>query len=376
MLLGLGGRGRLRAARRLLGARAAHLADARPVRCRRGCAARHAAPRRYWSLALIAVLLLDPRAPLAAGFWLSFVAVGVILHGGQRAAAPLSAGHDCERRERRAPAMRHHAGARAAHVRGFRRVSLVGLAVNLVAIPLVSFVLVPLVLAGALAAFVAPALSHACFSIAASCCTNGSGPGSPGPRTASSRCGAPTPALWWFPFAMLAALVLLRRWPLALRVIGRLRAVCRWCSRRRALPEPGAARVNVLDAGRGSAALVSTHSHVLLFDTGDSWNTRGARLRRWVLPALDALRARPRRLLVLPALDRDRARGRRGAGIRTRGQAHPGRWRLAGDLAAGRRLCAIREFRLGRGPFQSFAAGAGGRLLRACASRWARTPFC
>jgi len=33
---------------------------------------------RTWSLALILVLLLDPRAPLAAGFWLSFVAVGVI----------------------------------------------------------------------------------------------------------------------------------------------------------------------------------------------------------------------------------------------------------------------------------------------------------
>ena len=34
---------------------------------------------RILALALIAVLLLDPFAPLAAGFWLSFVAVGVIL---------------------------------------------------------------------------------------------------------------------------------------------------------------------------------------------------------------------------------------------------------------------------------------------------------
>ena len=41
--------------------------------------ARHVGAARTWSLALIAVLLLDVFAPLAAGFWLSFVAVGVIL---------------------------------------------------------------------------------------------------------------------------------------------------------------------------------------------------------------------------------------------------------------------------------------------------------
>jgi len=50
-------------------------------------AARTTAPARVWSLALVAVLLLDPLAPLSAGFWLSFVAVGVLLVVGQR---PLS----------------------------------------------------------------------------------------------------------------------------------------------------------------------------------------------------------------------------------------------------------------------------------------------
>ena len=40
--------------------------------------ARNLSAARSWALALIAVLLFDPFAPLAAGFWLSFVAVGVI----------------------------------------------------------------------------------------------------------------------------------------------------------------------------------------------------------------------------------------------------------------------------------------------------------
>ena len=82
-------------------------------------AARHAGAGRTWTLALIAVLLLDPFAPLSAGFWLSFVAVGVIL-------AATSAGSSKQRAdggarvERRAPAVRHHAGAGATHVRGVR----------------------------------------------------------------------------------------------------------------------------------------------------------------------------------------------------------------------------------------------------------------
>ena len=55
--------------------------------------------------------------------------------------------------------------------------------------------------------------------------------------------------------------------------------------------------------------LIATHSRVVLFDTGDSWNTRGARLRQLALPALDALAVREIDLLVLPRLDADRAQG-------------------------------------------------------------------
>ena len=83
----------------------------------------------------------------------------------------------------------------------------------------------------------------------------------------------------------------------------------RCCSCQPRSPEPGTARVSVFDAGRGSAALVTTHSRVLLFDTGDSWNTRGARLRQLILPALDALGRRAVDVLVLPALNEDRAQG-------------------------------------------------------------------
>ena len=200
----------------------------------------------------------------------------------------------------------------------FGGLSLAGLAVNLVAIPLVSFVLVPLVLAGALAVFVAPALSHACFGIAAASLRRvlagarlGGGPRVRAVERQTRHCGGFRSRCWrrW---------CCCGAWPPAMRVSAACALLPLVFAPSR-VPEPGAARINVLDAGRGTAALVFTHSHVLLFDTGDSWNTRGARLRRWVLPALDALQREPRRPAGAARARWRSCAGRRVVGVRTRG---------------------------------------------------------
>ncbi len=124
--------------------------------------ARHVGAGRTWSLALAAVLLLDVFAPLAAGFWLSFIAVGVILAIETTVLAP-------QTRTRRFARVQFAVTLALAPLTFavFGGVSLVGLAVNCFAIPIVSFVFVPLVLAGAVAALVAPAACGALFSLAA-----------------------------------------------------------------------------------------------------------------------------------------------------------------------------------------------------------------
>jgi competence protein ComEC len=245
----------------------------------------------------------------------------------------------------------------------FGGLSLAGLAVNLVAIPLVSFVLVPLVLAGALAVLVAPAGSSFFFNVAAQI-YEWFWPGLTWAADHEFALWRATPEIWWFPFAMLAALVLLRRWPPALRVSATCALLPLVFAPDR-MPEPGTARVNVLDVGRGTAALVFTHSHVLLFDTGDSWNTRGARLRRWVLPELDARRREQVDLLVLPTLDGDRAQGAAALAFERRVQALlvGGGW-PASSLPVGR--CTDSEFRWDGIRFETFAAGAGSKY---CALR-------
>jgi competence protein ComEC len=320
--------------------------------------ARHAGAGRTFTLALVAVLLLDPFAPLAAGFWLSFVAVGVILAAASAASAnattPLARASGVVRLQ--FAIMLALAPLTFAI---FNSMSLAGLWVNLIAIPVVSFLLVPLVLAGTLAVLVAPALSNAPFAVATTLYEFG-WPALSWVADSDFAMWRATPSPWWFVFAALASVVLLRSWPRALR----LSAVCA------ALPllfvpasgpAPGVVRVSIFDAGRGSAALVRTRSHVLLFDTGDSWNTRGVRVRQLVLPKLDALAHREVDLLVLPALNQDRAYGAALLAFErnVRSVRVGGGW-PATSLPAAR--CTDTQFQWDGVSFRTYAAGAGGRF--------------
>ena len=115
-----------------------------------------------WPLVLAAaavvVTVLDPWALLQAGFWLSFVAVGLLLASEpatREAAAP-----PASRRGRALLAVRSGVRTQAVATLGlapltivfFQEISLVGFAANLAAIPLVTLVVTPLALLGALVA--------------------------------------------------------------------------------------------------------------------------------------------------------------------------------------------------------------------------------
>jgi competence protein ComEC len=256
---------------------------------------------RLWSLALMAVLLSDPAAPLSAGFWLSFAAVGALL---------MFAGVS----PRDPPATRWWPLVRVQFIvmlaiapltlAVFGGLSLVGLLVNLVAIPVVSLLFVPGVLAGALSCCFEPAVGAVFFGIAATL------HGLLWPALAwcadlELALWTASPPAWWFVAALPAVFVWLCGWPWSLRLTA-IAIVPLLFAKPQSLQE-GRAEVHVLDAGRGTAVLVRTGSGLLLFDTGDSWGTRGARLRDIVLPAMESMAARID-LLLLPTLDDDRAK--------------------------------------------------------------------
>lgn len=268
--------------------------------------ARAVAPARVWSLALVAVLLLDALAPLSAGFWLSFVAVGVLLMVGQRAlwqTAPTLAGRSRAALTLQVAVMTLLAPLTVAVFGG---VSLAGLGVNLVAIPVISFLFVPLVLLGAVVSLVEPGLAAPCFQAAAFLYEH-AWPWLVAAADADLALWRVAPAPWWYAVAFAGAGLALWRFPLALRATAVV-ALLPLLSPPSRLPPAGVARIQVLDAGRGSSVLIATRTGVRLFDTGDSWGSGGGSARQIVLPEVDAL-GRGIDEVVLPVLDPDRAAG-------------------------------------------------------------------
>jgi competence protein ComEC len=321
--------------------------------------ARHVGAARVWSLALVAVLLLDPLAPLAAGFWLSFAAVGVLLIASS--AWRPDAGPGAMARE----ALRLQIAVMVALApltfAVFDSVSIGGLAVNLLAIPLVSLLLVPLVLIGALLALALPGLEAPFFALAAwiyGACWPALVWAADLP-VARWTVSAPT---WWLLCALPAVGVGLWRWPGGLRLSAACLVLPLLFAPSR-MPEPGVVRARILDAGRGSSAFVVTATQVLVFDTGDGWNTAGTRIRQVALPALDALGRTRVDELVLPTLTPDRAAGAAWlAHERSLGRVRVGGGWPASSLPV--EPCGDGDFRLDGVTFQFYSARGRYCVLR------------
>ncbi len=268
-----------------------------------------------WLLALAAVVLGDPWALLQPGFWLSFVAVGLLMAGGpSRAVGEWSAPPDFAAATRlngdapdasaRASTKRLVPAAKGvaaglqrfgiAHWREQWRMSLglaplvllwfhqwsaVGLLANALAIPWVTWVVTPLALLGLA---LEPLWLLAAWALAGLMAVL-----KPMADWSWSLWSWPQPALGWAVMALLGALVLALRVPLAWRALGlglMLPALLALPER----PAQGAFWLTALDVGQGSAVLVQTQHHALLFDAGPRWTPSSDAGQRVLLPHLRA----------------------------------------------------------------------------------------
>lgn len=218
---------------------------------------------RPYAIAMLFVLLLDPLAPLRAGFWLSFGAVAVLLY----VFAPRN-----RRQGRVASLLFAQAAITLAmlplSMYWFQQGTVLGLAANLAAIPWVGMVVVPLVLTGAALMLAGSPWAPSVLGIAAEACqwlsvalTWFGGFSQAGFRV-TAQPGAASTAL-----AMLGVCICLL--PRGMRI--------RWLAPFLLLPlllppardpDPGQATLELLDVGQGLAALVTTHRHALLYDSG------------------------------------------------------------------------------------------------------------
>ncbi|MFW6092771.1 MAG: DNA internalization-related competence protein ComEC/Rec2 [Pseudomonadota bacterium] len=239
-------------------------------------------------LALAGVLALDPLAVHQQGFWLSFAAVGILL---------LALGHRHDPRSRLGPLVR----AQLALSLGMLplvalttgTVPWTGIPANLLAVPVMSLWVVPLTLLGGALVVLLPDLSAHAFA-AADLALGGvltwldwlaRAPALLVPATAWSLLVAQAAALWWL-----------------LAPPRRHVAVLGLCAALPLLPRPpalasGEFRVTALDVGQGTAVLVDTRHHRLLFDTGPAYPSGFETGSAVVAPSL--LATGPARLDVL-----------------------------------------------------------------------------
>ena len=249
-----------------------------------------------WSLACAVVVTLDPWALMQAGFWLSFVAVGV-LFATDRGAAPVGW------HARLLAMLREQSIVTLAlaplTLLLFGQVSLVGLAANAVAIPWVTLVVTPLAMAGVL---LPPLWQLAAWAVQALGWLLDAFASVPG-----AVFTAAAPPLWAGLAGLLGALLLVMRLPPAVRALGvpLLLPVLLWQAPR---PAPGEFEVLAADVGQGNAVLVRTASRTLVYDAGPRYGPESDAGHRVLVPLLRSLGERVD-TLVLSHRDSDHTGG-------------------------------------------------------------------
>ncbi|TFZ05795.1 ComEC family competence protein [Ramlibacter henchirensis] len=240
-----------------------------------------------WLFACAVVVTADPWALMHAGFWLSFVAVGVLFAtaAGESAAAGGLA--------RLRTLLREQAVVTVAlaplSLLLFGQVSLVGLVANLAAIPWVTLVVTPLAMAGVL---LSPVWDLAAWAVQ----TLGGALQWLAGFPFAVWSGA-APPLWAGAAGVVGGLLLSLRWPPPLRALGvpLLLPALLWQPPR---PVQGEFELLGADVGQGNAVIVRTARHTLVYDTGPRFSTDSDAGERVLVPLLRALGERVDRLML------------------------------------------------------------------------------
>ncbi len=283
--------------------------------------------QQVWALAAAVVATFDPWALLQPGFWLSFVAVGVLLaSGAPQPPSPPDPGLPRTEVEgwrtgvvhmpRGLRPLRTALGQAGALLREqalitvallplsllfFGQFSVVGLLANLLAIPWVTLLVTPLALLGVLLPW---AWDLAAWSLQPLIAWLGLLA-----QWRGASVSLPVPPWPLAVAALLGGLLLVLRGPWCWRLLGLplLLPVLLWQA-----PRPGAGQFELLaaDVGQGTAVLVRTARHSLLYDAGPRYSPESDAGHRVLVPLLAHLGERLD-LLLLSHRDLDHIGGAR-----------------------------------------------------------------
>jgi competence protein ComEC len=189
----------------------------------------------------------------------------------------------------------------------FQEVSMISPIANAIAIPVVSWVVVPITLLGALL----PAglsdlmliLAHWVMSLTYDCLAWLA-------AMPNAVWQSHAPAMWTVALAMIGVVVVMMPRGLPMRWLGAA-AILPMFFVFPAAPKPGELWITLLDVGQGLATVVRTATYTLVYDTGPKWNPDADSGNRIVVPYLRGEGIRTLDALVLTHDDEDHAGGAR-----------------------------------------------------------------
>ncbi|MFM5061332.1 DNA internalization-related competence protein ComEC/Rec2 [Aeromonas veronii] len=250
---------------------------------------------RIWLWAFVVLTLWDPFALYSAGFWLSFLAVAILLLVGYL--------HDKPRLWQ--IQLWLLLGLLPLQLALFEGIAPLAMVINLLAVPLFCIAIIPLALIGVLLAPLSASLAYGLFWLADL--------GLDWVLTILHWLAGQLQLWWPLPGWWLSLCTLL----LLLRFASQWRPV-RWlwlpggCALLLALwPTPARWQLRVLDVGQGLAVLISKGERAILYDTGDRYPGGYNMADAVILPQLSQMGIRVIDRLIISHKDRDHAGNRK-----------------------------------------------------------------
>ncbi|MEQ1515584.1 MAG: DNA internalization-related competence protein ComEC/Rec2 [Usitatibacteraceae bacterium] len=252
---------------------------------------------RMLAWALLAVLLLDPWAGLAPGFWLSFGCVAMIFY-----VTSLRTGKPGAVSGAVITQIAVTLGLLPVTLVLFQEVSIISPISNAFAIPVVSLIVVPITLVGALLPFdfvlqLAHLVMAGCYTALAFLS-----------ELPNAVWQSHAPPLWTAVLAMVGVVWLLAPRGAVMRWVGAV-AMLPLFTVLPPAPKYGELWVTLLDVGQGLATVVRTANHVLVYDTGPRWNPDADTGNRIIAPYLRGEGMRSLDALIVTHADEDHSGG-------------------------------------------------------------------
>ena len=260
------------------------------------------------TISLLLVLIIDPFAAMDAGFWLSFIAISIIAYGMTcRVQSNISAWRNVWWKWGRVQYL-VAVGLFPVLVLWFQQYPLVGVLANIIAVPYVSLIVVPLVLLGIVLLLVVFPVGEFVLQLAGQVL----GVLWPFLEYLSSlkfnlwHSASPSPLV--FVAGMIGVLILLMPKGIPARWIGMLWLVPLLLPHTES-PKATDFWLAQLDVGQGLATVIQTQGHALIYDTGDKFSERFNAADAVIIPFLKDQNIFRPDLLIVSHGDRDHIGG-------------------------------------------------------------------